>query len=1262
MDASADTPVPEDHTRPTGSGNMFVVGLGASAGGLEALEQFFENMPLGSGMAFVVIQHLSPDFDSLMDELLGRRTSMRIHRVEHGMALEPDAVYLIPPGKQMRVSDGRLELADRDTHRLDMPIDIFLQSLAREFGRRAVGVILSGSGSDGQEGVRAIHEANGLVIVQSASTARFDSMPRSAIATGVADFILTPVEMPETLILYAENPMAMRLPEGASGLDPAEGEYFQVFSLLRKHYGIDFSQYKRTTVSRRIARRLTALQLKDPEEYVQYLEAHRDELDTLYHDLLIGVTEFFRDPDAFARMEELLPGQLKDLTFQDEYRVWVAGCATGEEAYSLAIILLEAADRVGFTGRITIFATDVHRESLETAAGGVYSEERLANVSRERLEKFFRYDSAIEMYRISPDVRSRIVFAPHNLMSDPPFTRIDLITCRNLLIYIRPIAQERVISLFHYALKVGGVLFLGSSEGLGKIGNEFGTIDTRWKIYRKLRDVRISMDLKLMRGQEDQNRSSGNAAVLPGMDRRLAKDYDYILERFMPPGFLIDHEYQLIHVFGNAARYLKPISGRMRLDLPFIIHDELRMALTSTLQRVNTEAPQVNSYGVRMQLNEESLLVRLSTELLEDPHNKSNSHYLVLIHEVQTDRIEPIDETQPVSEEDVQERAALLSHIQELETELNTTRESLQATVEELQTSNEELQATNEELLASNEELQSTNEELHSVNEELYTVNAEYSRKNKDLRELNTDLDNLLDSTEIGTVFLDQRLCIRKFTPGIARSFHLLPQDVGRPLEHIASNLAQPRELLFEVKDVLDSHKSIEREVQDRDGTWQLMRILPYRLHSGEVEGVVLTFTDISVIKQAQQRMMESQELFRAAVESSLDMLMVLSALRDVNRNIIDFKVVEANQRAVEMLGQSRIHLLNRSYIELFPESREEGVFQVYCDVLEKGEPMHREYALGGDDHARAWRWQQIVPMGGDHISITERDITARKQQEREAQAFSTFIQAVLDSFPAMVAVIDSAGHILHANRYWVQEVDEHSGALIRGLVGENFFELCELALDPVRDGVMYNHLVHLRQLFTSRSNQLELEYPVDFEGEKRRWLLLRAVKIDEQDSIVMANLDITPRKEAEAAMMRARDAAEAANQAKSQFLANMSHEIRTPMNGVLGMTNLLLDSQLDDDQSDLAQTVKQSAEALLQIIDDILDFSKIEAGKLELSRSEFDLGRLLVDFERLHRSRFGQKRLHFTCRVSPEVPQRVVGDPGRLNQVLVNLVGNAIK
>ncbi len=839
---------------------VLVVGIGASAGGLDALERFFDNLGADTRMAFVVVQHLSPDFRSMMDELLSRHTSLPVRLVEDGVGVEANHVYLIPPGKEMIISGGRLLLSERDKQQeLSLPIDVFFRSLAQDCGERAVAIVLSGGGSDGSRGVRAVYESGGLVIVQDAQTAQFEGMPKTAREAGVAHWVLAPHDMPRVLLEHSKIRRTAQPVSALTRCNAVHG-FDAIYSMLEQEFGLDFTNYKPSTVTRRIERRLALTRAEDVDRYVARLRIEREELDTLYRDLLIGVTRFFRNEEAFDILEhQVLPDLLRRGPRDVPLRVWVAGCATGEEAYSLAITLSDAVTRFG-DRPVKIFATDVHRGSLETAARGVYDADALVNVPRERIERYFQ--PCGNAYQVIPDIRQMIVFAPHNVIRDAPFTRVDLVSCRNLLIYLQPPAQQKTLSLFHFALNRGGVLFLGPSESPGHVAHDYDVIDKHWRIFRKFSDVRVPVDARLQPSKVIQPRTLAPASASHFARYSISQllgTYDSLLDEFLPPSLLVDDRGQLVHAFAGASRHLKPHDGRQGLEVIEMVGPELKMILAGGMRRALAEPSAIVFTGVNLDGPDGSSTCKVT---LRRVTGRSGGAFYLLVS------FEPSAEaaSRPsMSEVEFNLDQVSREQLGALEAELSSTKENLQAAIEQLEASNEELQASNEELLASNEELQSTNEELQSVNEELYTVNAEHQRKIAELTELTNDMDNLLSSTDIGTIFLDPELRIRKYTPQIAHAFKLLPQDIGRPIETFAHTMQHP-ELVDDLRACLDSGRRVERELRGVAGGSFFLRILPYRA-KGAIHGVVLTLIDVSSLKAAEDALFRERHLLDSLLQ-----------------------------------------------------------------------------------------------------------------------------------------------------------------------------------------------------------------------------------------------------------------------------------------------------------------------------------------------------------------------------------------------------------
>jgi two-component system CheB/CheR fusion protein len=849
-------------------GPSFYVAIGASAGGLEALDAFFSHTPPQSGLAFIVIQHLSPDYKSLMVELLQKRTEMKVCRAEEGMAVEANKVYLIPPKKELRIFHGKLLLKDMDyTHGINLPIDVFFRSLAEDQGEKAAGVILSGTGSDGVRGVRAIKEAGGVVVVQDEDSARFDGMPRAALQTGLADLVVPPEQMPERLVRILSKVPGTH-GEGPALLPSDEGGLMRIFALLREHGKLDFTHYKPSTVLRRIERRMTVNQIETLHDYVEYLEQHPGEVNRLFRELLIGVTNFFRDPEVFRELEENhLPRLLRQSG--GTFRVWVAGCSTGEEAYSIGMMLRECMERENIKREIKIFATDVDREAVQFAGNGIYPESIAVDMPRHLLGKYFLREH--DHYRVKRFLRESVVFAQHNLIKDPPFTNINLASCRNLLIYLQPILQKKVLENINFALRPQGIMLMGTSETPGKMGDFFTPLHQKYKIYeskgrRQTRnDGQVGeFDINSLTRPLSVHSASGHSRLEQTERRMLERALETVAREYSSVVLIVNERLEVLHIAGEPEQYLQWRSGKMMNDITKMVSTDLAIPLSTGLQKVFSSGEEVVYSNVRLRRKgrEEVLVARVRLRMLKS--RKGQEALVAVIFEETVPRIE-VDGEKSVHDYDLTQETE--QRINDLEQELQFNRENLQATIEELETSNEELQASNEELLASNEELQSTNEELQSVNEELHTVNAEYHGKITELTEMTNDLNNLMAATGIPTIFLDENLEIRRFTPEATELFHILPSDIGRSIEHITHKLqsfsAAP---LLQAVERHDEGKSIE--VETVEGRHFLLHAHPYRVGRAAISGMVITFVNIDAIKQAENQLREEREQLFSIFES----------------------------------------------------------------------------------------------------------------------------------------------------------------------------------------------------------------------------------------------------------------------------------------------------------------------------------------------------------------------------------------------------------
>ncbi|MBF0111217.1 MAG: PAS domain-containing protein [Desulfamplus sp.] len=944
------------------------VGIGASAGGLEAIEKFFINMPAHSTLAFIVIQHLSPDYKSLMVEILSKRTPMPVYRAEDGLTVAAGCIYLIPPKKNLTIFHGRLILSEQDhSSGLNLPIDIFFRSLAEDQTEKSICIVLSGTGSDGMRGVRAVKEYGGMVMVQSEESAKFDGMPRAAISTGLSDFVLTPEEMPGQLLAFIKHPYMSDITRGDKLISEDNG-ITRIFALIREKCKIDFTYYKPATVMRRVERRMMVNQMENLSDYVKYLTTHAGEVDTLYRELLIGVTSFFRDPHIFESLANTWLPHLLEEHKNREFRVWVAGGSTGEEAYTLAILIKECMESLKVSHDIKIFVTDIDRNAIMFAQAGTYHESIAADIHPKYISKyFFKKD---DTFQISRSIREMVVFAQHNLIKDPPFTKIDLISCRNLLIYFQPILQKKVLEFFSFSLNPQGILLLGSSETTGEMSDYFTPLDSRYRIYQSRRPFNkvtpsIAGDKPV--GQNYRHRRSPYSSPygsLPSATRLLETErimetfLKLLSEEYVPLALIVNEHMEVVHVLGNTEGFFKVPQGAILNDISKMATEELSVPIFTGIQKVFRTGKELRYTNIAIGKSRVEVVKNLKQSAVEDNNqvaldanksvdssgaehsqpdaineyqegdtfdyqsqqvsrqvvkliikpmfskNISDNLVVVFVEKMKTDVMISDTHGDEILSYDLNEQA--VQQINDLKQELQFTRESLQATVEELETSNEELQATNEELLASNEELQSTNEELQSTNEELHTVNIEYQNKILELTELNNDVENLLSSSHIGKLILDENLEIRRFSSHISKIFKILDSDIGRPISHLNHSLKGENPVQL-VEQVLKSNKKVEKEVSINDGTFYLMRIIPYQTGPNHYAGAILSFIDITPVKKAQSELRVSEFKYRTLFETMTPGVVYQDR---------DGHIISANPSAEKLLGLTVSQMQGRTSMD----------------------------------------------------------------------------------------------------------------------------------------------------------------------------------------------------------------------------------------------------------------------------------------------------------------------------------------------------------
>ena len=964
-----------------------VIGLGASAGGLEAFELFFQSVPADSGMAFILVSHLDPSHASMLAEILQRITTIPVVEAANGMPVEPNHVYIIPPNREMTIFHDALQLnLPGQARGMRMPIDTFLRSLAEDAGDKAIAIILSGSGTDGTLGLRSVLGGGGVSFVQDPATAKYDGMPTSAIQSGLATYILPAGEMYRELAAYVRNYVKRKMP---ATLPVPEGKqlYTKILMLLRSKTGHDFSFYKQNTIRRRIERRMGVHNLEDPDAYARYLAENPAEVHLLFKELLINVTSFFRDPEAFEVLKaDIIQPLLENKPEDYVFRVWVAGCATGEEAYSIAMIFRECMD-AKTRYKVQIYSTDLDEDAISVARGGVYPENIAIDVSPERLKRFFTKEEA--GFRIKKDIREMVVFAVQDVIKDPPFTRLDLLSCRNLMIYFEPELQNRLIPVFHYALNPGGFLFLSPSESIGRYTDLFAPVSRKWKIYGSrftLSPVRKAGAYSPPPSTSPAGRGTPELAIKPRETNFVELTRGILLQSYAPPSVITDDDGNTLYVHGDTGKYLRPAPGTASLNIIEMAREGLQQELRKAIRNAVKQKTHISIKALPVRTNGGMHPVDVIVRPLTDPGTSKE----LLIVSFQ-DAEEKARQKVPPSK--VPDKKGQAKRIDDLEQELQYSKEHLQATVigvqgtnEELKSTNEELQSTNEELQSTNEELETSKEELQSVNEEIVTVNAELQAKIEQLTDIQNDMKNLLDSTSIGTIFLDENMAVKRFTRDAARIFRLVATDAGRPLADIKSTIVSG-DIVADAREVLDTMVPREKEVQTTDNLWYLARLTPYRTLENVIEGVVITFTDITSFKAMEEEVHRARDLAENIINTIREPLVVLDP---------EYKIVSASRsfyttfrvNPEETTGRSLFELGNRQWD--IPELR--NLLETVVPRNTSFENVEVDHKFPGIGHRKMLlNGRRVLGEKGEprFILLAIEDITAHAPVKRTARKAS---------------------------------------------------------------------------------------------------------------------------------------------------------------------------------------------------------------------------------------------------------------------------------
>jgi PAS domain S-box-containing protein len=1235
------------------SGPFPVVGVGASAGGLEAFTQLLSALPDDTGMGFVLVQHLDPKHQSSLSELLAKVTPMPVVEAVQGLAVRPDEIYVIPPNTTLTIADGVLRLTPRGEARgLHLPIDQFFKSLAADRETGAIGVILSGTGTDGTLGLEEIKAAGGITFAQSEHSAKYADMPQSAIRSGCVDVVLSPEEIARELARIGQDPYVARGQAEDHGLAaaPAEAHFKTILALLHSSFGVDFNAYRDTTIKRRITRRMVLHTHENLPAYARHLEGDRAELDALYQDILINVTSFFREAESFEALKQsVFPQILDGKSPLTPIRIWSPGCSTGQEAYSLAMVLLEFLEEKAVRPAIQIFASDLSdRVSLQKAREGVYPENILAQVSPERLRRFFTKEDG--KYRVNRAIRDLCVFAKHNVITDPPFSRLDLISCRNLLIYLAPPLQKRIIPTFHYALNPLGFLMLGASETVGSSADLFPIIDQKNRIY-----VKKAVVAQHHSYFSTQNyRSAGGARVAPPPVASPAdwqREADRIaLGQYAPPGVLVNENFDILQFRGDTGPYLTPAPGEPSYNLLKMARQGLFMELRGALTECHQNGAAVLRQGLRIRGEGLEREINLHVLPVKLPHAGERC-FLILFDESGRRASRPQEATSGLANGDQGSEAELLRQ------ELASTREYLQAVIEQQDTANEELKSANEEILSGNEELQSTNEELETVkeelqstNEELMTVNEQLQNRNQELSRVGDALTNLQVSANIPMVEVGIDLRIRRYTPAAAKVLKLVYDDIGRPVGSLKLPVEMP-DLEKLVTEVIETVKVKEREARDRDGRWYALRLHPYRTADNRIDGAVLVLVDVDELKSAQENIRDARDYAEAIVETVRNPLLILDKeLRVRSANACFYEMFNVTPAMTE--GQFIYNLGNRQWD--IPELRHllEDVLP-HRTLINDFEVRHNFEKIGRKTMILTAHRIVHDSQKTELILLAIEDVTERYDFQDALRFSESRFRRLFEAAQDGILIVNpETRKIVDVNPFMTKLL----GYARAELVGKELFEIGLL-----KDESAYRAAFReLRETSYIHYEDLPLENKA---GQRREVEVVANLYQDEGDQVIQCNIrDITERKRLENELRRFAEELSKADRSKNEFLAMLAHELRNPLAPLSNCLQILRHPGADDAAAEQAQDMmEREVRQMARLVDDLLDVSRIASGKVELRKELVRLADLVNEVVATCRPILSAAGQELTVQLSPE-PLVLEADPVRLRQILENLLTNAIK
>ena len=1265
-----------DKPQSLSADDQYIVAIGASAGGLEAIHEFFDNMPSNSNLSFILIQHLSPDYKSLLVELVSKHTNMHVYEAKHDMKVDPNCVYVIPNDKLLTIKGNRLQLSNKQFDKApNTAIDTFLYSLADQKKSRAIAIILSGTGTDGTKGIQSIQNNGGIVIVQDPSSAKFDGMPNSAIATGFTDLVLSPELIPGEIFNYIhENPPKTQLLSQSDELLLPE-----VFKLIEKHCQYDFSNYKVPTILRRISRRMIQLQIEKLDQYIEKLRASPEECKILGKEFLIGVTKFFRDQQAFQVIQdEVLPAIINAKEDNGILKVWVTACSTGEEAYSIAILINEYLQKIDKNLDVKIFATDLDGEAIEFASKGIYPEMNVSEIEDSLLEKYFIKTG--NYVQVTPHLRKQIVFAKQNILKDPPFIKNDLVSCRNMLIYMNSIFQKKVLTTLQFSLNTGGFLFLGPSEIPNSIKDGFEEINSKWKIYRKTTGESKYQPERLPSAQLFRKTIAAKQNVVKedSLAFELSIDFKSLLtEEYGYAAIYVNKALEVKEAVGDFKKYLSLPASISQLHLMKMVDSELAVLLSAAIRKSIRENTKVKVNHIKIPNREGTVNIFVKPTKVED---------LILIAFSQDH--EPTGKQ--VSDLTTNSSADSLSYISELEDELKETRANLQLAVESLETANEELQSSNEELLSANEELQSSNEELQSLNEELHTLNTEHQLRIKELVELNDDLNNYFRSTEIAQLFIDRNFRIRKFNPVAVDLINLIDSDIGRPIDHISNNIRNA-DVLSDIQTVSNTGKILEREVELNDGKLNLMRILPYETKEKKIDGVVLSFVDITRVK-------ELDNIIKGVFNSSLNIIMAFKAIRDEDNKIEDFKCIAANHATDKYLNRSNENMEGKSLKQYLPELGGDNLFGKYCQVVETGNPASDEIYLNTKSGNEVF--QLMATQKKDGFVLTLTNITDRKRSEEELKRnYEELVnvkehlrklnqeleQKVLERTKELTIKNEELESVVQEFTFvtdfmpqmvWATQKDGYHDFYNKGwydFTGLSYEETKDKGWSLVLHPDDFERTWKVWQESLDTGKTYDIEYRMRRYDGEYRWFLARAIPLKDKDGNILkwfgTCTDIHDQKmmsevlenmvrERTEELQKANAELESSNTELLQFASVASHDLKEPLRKIHMFSNVIRDKYLKDAGPEARQymdrVIKASAR-MTKLINDLLSFTRLSVSshfeKIDLN---IILDEVLSDLELA----ISDKKAQITVSDLPEV--EII--TGQMRQVFQNLISNSLK